>query len=69
MKELKDCLSPLEKLKQEIELRYRKYCYEKLSHNFLLNRIEKNNYNIILQGIEDYRIEFVDKPNEGFNIQ
>ena len=67
MKELKGCLSPLERLKKEIEFRYRKRCYEKLTDNFILNRMEKNNYNIILEGIEQYRIEYIDKPNKDFH--
>lgn len=67
MKKSKNFCSPIEKLKREIEFRHRKYCYEKLTHNFILSRYEKNNYNIIMKGIEDYRIEFVDKPNENFD--
>lgn len=61
MKESKDYLTPIDKLKQEIEMRYRFHCYEKLHEQYLLNRFEKNNLNIIMKGIEDYRIEFIDK--------
>lgn len=56
MKESKDYLTPIEKLKEEIDLRYRMYCYRKLTHEFLLNRIEKNNYNIIMEGIADFSV-------------
>ena len=38
-----------------------------LTDNFILNRMEKNNYNIILEGIEQYRIEYIDKPNKDFH--
>ena len=50
--------SPIEKLKEEIDLRYRIYQYKKLQREFLLNRIEKNNYNLIMKCIEDMNIYF-----------
>lgn len=56
MKESKDSLTPIDKLKEEIDLRYRILSYRKLHHNFLLNRIEKNNYNIIMEGIADFSV-------------
>lgn len=43
----------LENLKNEYEFRYRRMLYEKLHRNYLLNRFEKNNYNIIYKAIED----------------
>ena len=63
MKEYKNFLinqnkSPIEKLKEEIDLRYRIYQYKKLQREFLLNRIEKNNYNLIMKCIEDMNIYF-----------
>ena len=57
MRESKDFLTPIEKLKQEIELRYRIKCYEKLHNLYLCNRMEKNNVNIIYKGIEDLTID------------
>lgn len=56
MKKSKDSLTPIDKLKEEIDLRYRFTCYRKLQDNFLMNRIEKNNYNIILEGIEQFKL-------------
>ena len=56
MKESKDSLTPIDKLKEEIDLRYRILSYRKLTHQFLLNRIEKNNYNIIMEGIADFSV-------------
>ena len=50
--------SPIEKLKEEIDLRYRIYQYKKLQREFLLNRIEKNNYNLIMKCIEDMNVYF-----------
>lgn len=53
MTESKNCLTPVESLKQEIDLRYRILCYKKLHENYILNRFEKNNYNTIISTIED----------------
>ena len=44
--------SPIDKLKEEIELRHRMYMYRKLQKQYILNRMEKNNYNIIMEAIE-----------------
>lgn len=57
MTESKDCLTPIDKLKVEIEFRYRILCYRKLYDNYVLNRMEKNNVNIMLKGMEDLRLD------------
>lgn len=61
MKESKDSLTPINKLKDEIEIRYRIKCYEKLHNLYLCNRLEKNNVNVLIQGIEQYNIEQISK--------
>lgn len=63
MNKSKNFLTPIDKLKQEIELRYRIKCYEKLHNLYLCNRIEKNNVNIIYKGIEDLTIDLNESKN------
>lgn len=46
----------MEKLKQEINLRYNIVQYKKLMKNYILNRYEKNNLQIIYNTIEDIKI-------------
>lgn len=46
----------LENLKKEYEFRYRRISYEKLHRKYLLNRFEKNNYNIIYKAVEDLHV-------------
>ena len=60
MKQSKNYLiSPLDKLKQEICLRYRFVQYMKLHKNFLLNRIEKNNVQLLFETLEDLKSETI----------
>ena len=47
--------SNIDKLKDEIEMRYRFLSFKKLHHNFLLNRIEKNNFNLFYETLEDLK--------------
>ena len=58
MKEYKNFLTPIDKLKQEIEIRYNMACYRKLHHNYLCNRIEKNNFNIMFKAAQDLSIDW-----------
>ena len=55
--------SPIDKLKEEIELRHRMYMYRKLQKQYILNRMEKNNYNIIMEAIEQLNIDYKDYQN------
>ena len=50
--------SPIDKLKEEIEFRHRIYLYKKAYEQYILNRMEKNNYNIIMEAIEQLNFEF-----------
>ena len=50
--------SPIDKLKEEINLRHRIYLYKKSYEQYILNRIEKNNYNIIMEAIEQINYDF-----------
>lgn len=50
--------SPMDKLKEEINLRHRIYLYKKSYKQYILNRIEKNNYNIIMEAIEQINYDF-----------
>ena len=60
MQEYNDCsISPIDRLKQEIELRHNILKYKKLHKNFLLNRIEKNNVNLLFEAIEDLKSETI----------
>lgn len=43
----------MEKLKQEIDLRYNIIQYKKLMKNYILNRFEKNNVQIIYKALEE----------------
>lgn len=47
----------MENLKKEINLRYNIVQYKKLFKNYLLNRMEKNNVNIILEAIEQLKFD------------
>lgn len=47
----------INKLKQEYELRHNIIRYKKLYKNYLYNRFEKNNYNMIIKAIEDINIK------------
>ena len=57
MKESKKSLIKcnIETLKAEIEMRYRFISFKKLHRNFLLNRIEKNNFNLFYETLEDMK--------------
>ena len=48
----------MDKLKEEINLRHRIYLYKKSYKQYILNRIEKNNYNIIMEAIEQINYDF-----------
>lgn len=45
----------IETLKQEIDMRYHFVQYKKLHKQYLLNRIEKNNVNILLDTLYDLK--------------
>lgn len=45
----------IENLKEEIELRYKIVQYKRLHKQFLLNRIEKNNVQLLFETLEDLR--------------
>lgn len=47
----------MEKLKKEIDLRYRISQYHKLMKNYILNRMEKNNVDIIYEALIQFRQE------------
>ena len=46
----------MKKLKQEINLRYNIVQYKKLMKNYILNRFEKNNLQIIYNAIESIKL-------------
>lgn len=52
-------ISPIDSLKQEIEFRHNVVKYKKLHRNFLLNRIEKNNVNILFEALEDMKSQII----------
>lgn len=47
----------IDNLKQEIEMRYRIVQYKKLQKQFLLNRIEKNNVQLLFETLEDLKVQ------------
>lgn len=47
----------IDNLKQEIEMRYRIIQYKKLQKQFLLNRIEKNNVQLLFETLEDLKVQ------------
>lgn len=47
----------IDSLKQEIEMRYRIIQYKKLQKQFLLNRIEKNNVQLLFETLEDLKVQ------------
>lgn len=47
----------IDKLKKEIDLKYNIIQYKNLMKRYILNRIEKNNINILFSTIEDINIE------------
>lgn len=47
----------IDSLKQEIEMRYRIVQYKKLQKQFLLNRIEKNNVQLLFETLEDLKVQ------------
>ena len=47
----------IDNLKQEYELRYNIIRYKKLYRDYVYNRFEKNNYNIIMKSIEDINVK------------
>lgn len=47
----------MKKLKQEINFRYNITQFKKLMRNYILNRYEKNNVQIIYNTIEDIKLK------------
>lgn len=47
----------IDNLKQEIEMCYRIIQYKKLQKQFLLNRIEKNNVQLLFETLEDLKVQ------------
>lgn len=56
----------MQNLKNEITFRYNLIQYKKMIKQFVLNRIEKNNVNLIYKAIEELNIQLKPKKENEF---